>query len=630
MNTSIDGVKELIPPILLFRKDMSLAFASLAAETILNSFAPPILVNNPDSMIRAAPVDSLSGIINEFMNSEAKESTFLRSYSLEGKDCTFEVRLKRWKVEGELGTAVTFHDVTAFVEAEGDLLESEDKFRTLANAAHDGVILMDDHGKVIFWSQAASRIFGYTQEETLGQELEFLIFPFRYHQAFKNGFENWRPNAEGKWEGETLEVAGLHKNGHEIQIEFSLSFVKMDDVWNALSIVRDITERKRVEEALFRSEYKMRSMMESMSDPCFVCSDSFEVEYANPSMRQIFGNVMGQSCSSSIFKCEQDCPICHLKVIEGAICSNQEICHPDNGRIFKATSSPLTNSNGSISKLTVLRDITDEKEMQVRLTQSHKLEAIGQLAAGVAHEINTPAQFIGDNISFLKKNWTLVDKILQDFIKKEGALMDEKGRKSLQFLLQEIPKAVNDAGEGINRISTIVKAMREFSHPNEAKKLVNINQAIETTLTVARNEWKYVADLEMDFDPSLPDVPCFPGDFNEVILNIIVNAGHAIAKKFQSKNQKGMIYVRTSSNGSIVTIEIQDNGTGIPESIKSRVYDPFFTTKPVGEGTGQGLYLSHQIIEKKHGGRLYFESVDGEGTTFKIELPIHFSEKEKL
>ena len=459
---TIDAVRELIPPILLFRQDLSLAFASPAAELILKSSPPPVLVDNPDIKAQAVSVDSLLGIIQEFMRSEAREITFLRSYLMNGKERTFEVRIKRWEVEGVLGIAVTFHDFTSFVEAEGHLLESEGKFRALANAAHDGVILMDDHGKVIFWSRAASRIFGYTPQETIGQELEFLIFPFRYHQAFKNGFENWRPNAEGKWEGETLEVAGLHKEGHEIQIEFSLSFVKMDSVWNGVSIVRDVTERKRVEEALFRSEYKMRSMMESMSDPCFVCSDSFEVEYANPAMRQIFGDVMGGPCAAKIFNCEKDCPICHYKPIEGSICSNHEIRHPDNGRIFKATSSPLTNANSTISKLTVLRDITDEKEMQVRLTQSHKLEAIGQLAAGVAHEINTPAQFIGDNISFLKKNWTLVDKILQDYLKKEGATIDEKGRKSLQFLLQEIPKAVNDAGEGINRISTIVKAMREF------------------------------------------------------------------------------------------------------------------------------------------------------------------------
>jgi PAS domain S-box-containing protein len=618
---AIDVVEGLIPPIMIFRKDMSLVFASPAAQTILKAVSPPEACRDPDETL-LTPADSLGGYLSQFAGSDAKESTFLRSYSVSGKDCTYEVRLKRWKVENDIGIAVTFHDVTSFVEAEGALLESEDKFRTLANAAHDGVVLMDDHGKVIFWSHAASRIFGYKPEEAMGQELEILIFPFRYHAAFKNGFENWKPNAEGKWEGETLEVAGLHKDGHEIQIEFSLSFVKMDHIWNAVGIVRDVTERKRVEEALYRSEYKMRSMMESMSDPCFVCSDSFEVEYANPAMRQIFGDVMGQPCAAKIFKCDHDCPICHMKVIEGAFCSNQEIRHPDNGRIFKATSSPLTNSNGSVSKITVLRDITDEKEMQVRLTQSHKLEAIGQLAAGVAHEINTPAQFIGDNISFLKKNWTLVDQILRDFVKTGGDKMDEKGKKSLQFLLQEIPKAVDDAGEGISRISTIVKAMREFSHPNDVKKMVNLNQAIETTLTVARNEWKYAADLETDFDPHLPEVSCFPGDLNEVILNIIVNAGQAIATKFQSKGQKGVIYIRTSSTEGKVTIEIQDNGTGIPESIKSRVYDPFFTTKPVGQGTGQGLYLSHQIIEKKHGGRLYFESVEGEGTTFKIELPI--------
>lgn len=620
-------IEGLVSPIIIFKDDLTLVYSTPSASKILQSMSPHSedhgKINQDESN-----TDSIVFYVNQFKKSGLKSSAFLRSVDIHHLRLTFEIQLKVCQVGEESGIAVVFQDVTSFIQAQGDLLESEDKFRVLANAAQDGVIIIDNLGRVTFWSKAAERIFGYLASDAMGQQLETLVFPLRYHQAFKNGFENWKPQGNDQVGGETLEVSGLHREGHEIRIEFSLSFVKMDQQWNGIGLVRDISERKRVEEALHRSEYKMRSMMESLSDPCFVCSDQFVVEYANPAMKQTFGEVTGESCFYKIFQCEHDCPVCHLKPMTGAVCSNQEIRHPTNGRIFKATSSPMMNSDGSNSKITIFRDITDEKEMQVRLTQSHKLEAIGQLAAGIAHEINTPSQFIGDNIAFLKKNWGSVEKVLQNCIHQPDDLLDLKSKKTLLFLLQEIPKAVDDAGEGIHRITTIVKAMREFSHPNDLKKKVNLNQAIETTLIVARNEWRYIAEIETDLDKNLPEVYCFPGDLNEVILNLIVNAAHAIATKFEPLGKKGVIFIQTYFKNSAVVIEIQDNGSGIPEKIKSRVYDPFFTTKVVGKGTGQGLYLSHQIIEKKHQGRLSFDSQEGEGTTFKIELPMGEKEEE--
>ena len=166
--------------------------------------------------------------------------------------------------------------------------------------------------------------------------------------------------------------------------------------------------------------------------------------------------------------------------------------------------------------------------------------------------------------------------------------------------------------------------MKEFSHPGcSEKEQVNINRAIESTATVARNEWKYVADVEFDLDPDLPAVPCLLGDFNQVVLNLIVNAAHAIADEISDDGEeRGKITVTTRSVGDCVEIRIKDTGTGIPEDIQKRIFDPFFTTKEVGKGTGQGLAIAHSVITDGHGGSIHCESVVGEGTTFVISLPI--------
>lgn len=197
-------------------------------------------------------------------------------------------------------------------------------------------------------------------------------------------------------------------------------------------------------------------------------------------------------------------------------------------------------------------------------------------------------------------------------------------RADLGYLRQEIPKAIEQSLEGIERISKIVRAMKEFSHPGaDEKTSIDLNGSIESTITVARNEWKYVADMETDFDPSLPLVPCLPGEFNQVILNIIVNAAHAIAAKTGGEpERKGTIFVSTRVRDGWAEVRIRDTGTGIREEIRSRIFDPFFTTKEVGKGTGQGLAISHSVIVEKHGGTIGFETETGIGTTFIVRLPL--------
>jgi len=287
--------------------------------------------------------------------------------------------------------------------------------------------------------------------------------------------------------------------------------------------------------------------------------------------------------------------------------------------------------------LIVGRDVTQRKILESQLVQAQKLESIGQLAAGIAHEINTPTQYVGDNTRFLQDANGDLCKLIgkyKDLLTacKAGAVCDDLIREAeatekevdIEYLVEEMPKAIQQSLEGTERISKIVRAMKEFSHPGtDEKTQVDINRAIESTITVTRNEWKYVAEMITIFDTSLPLVLCLPDEFNQVILNIIINAAHAIGNVVSNEtNGKGIITVSTQRDGHWVEVHIQDTGTGIPEAIRSKIFDPFFTTKEVGKGTGQGLSIAHDIIVKKHGGTITFETEVGKGTTFIIRIPI--------
>lgn len=280
------------------------------------------------------------------------------------------------------------------------------------------------------------------------------------------------------------------------------------------------------------------------------------------------------------------------------------------------------------------RDITEKQLLEQQLLQAQKLESIGQLAAGVAHEINTPMQFLSDNTRFLDEAFGDLQKVLDVCSEQlRNALQENEGGQKIQaimeevdvtYLTEEIPKAISQSLEGIDRVVTIVRAMKEFSHPGvEGKTSIDINKAIESTVTVSRNEWKYVAELEMELAPQLPMVSCFAGSVNQVMLNLIVNAAQAIAEVVRDgANEKGSIRIRTREDGNCVEIRITDTGTGIPEHVRDKIFDPFFTTKTVGKGTGQGLSLVHTVIVEKHGGTLNVETEVGKGTTFIIRLPL--------
>lgn len=269
---------------------------------------------------------------------------------------------------------------------------------------------------------------------------------------------------------------------------------------------------------------------------------------------------------------------------------------------------------------------------QADLAQAQKLESVGQLAAGIAHEINTPMQYIGDNTHFLKATVTRLLSVAAAAEAATAAGATEVELNALATVLQsskvglladKAPRAADDALAGVESVSSIVAAMKRFSHPaSDEMEKINLNDALATTLTVSRNEWKYFAEVETDFDDDLPTVEGRHGRLNQVWLNMIVNATHAIQERHG--NAKGLLTLTTAASvdGKSVEVRINDNGAGIDEENLPRVFDHFFTTKQVGKGTGQGLSLAYSIIVEGHHGQIDIESVVGAGTTFIVTLPI--------
>jgi signal transduction histidine kinase len=282
-------------------------------------------------------------------------------------------------------------------------------------------------------------------------------------------------------------------------------------------------------------------------------------------------------------------------------------------------------------------DVTDQRRLENDLAQAQKLESVGRLAAGVAHEINTPVQFVSDSVHFVREAMDdlseIVDKYRElrqateqgaDVAAAAKAAEEAEDDADLDYILENAPVALDRARDGLGRVAAIVRSMKEFAHPDRKEmSQSNLNQAIESTLVIASNEYKYVAEVETDLAPGLPLVNCYAGEINQVVLNLIVNASHAIGDVVKDTGNKGKIRVATRVVGEQVEIALSDTGKGIPVEVRERIFDPFFTTKEVGKGTGQGLAIARTVIVEKHGGTLHFETEVGRGTTFYIRLPIN-------
>ena len=315
-------------------------------------------------------------------------------------------------------------------------------------------------------------------------------------------------------------------------------------------------------------------------------------------------------------------------------------CQRSSGEIFTAEIAASRLDTSDASHFTILiRDLTKRQLLEARLRQAQKMESIGQLAAGIAHEINTPIQYVGDNTRFVQEACDDLTEVLlacQHLIQVADsgedvqlATQNLKARfesTEVDYLIEEVPAAIRQTLDGVERVSNIVRAMKEFAHPGSSEMtLIDISHSISNTLMVARNEWKYVADVETEFDPSLGPVPCLPGELNQVLLNIIVNAAHAIGESLGSAREgkgKGKIRITTHLHPPFAVIRIADTGIGIPTDQIPKIFNHFYTTKAIGKGTGQGLAIAHAVIVEKHSGSIAVESEVGVGTTFVLSIPL--------
>ncbi len=428
-----------------------------------------------------------------------------------------------------------------------------------------------------------------------------------------------------------------HKNElEELVAERTSALLKLNE-----KLSREIELKVKVE----KEQSRLIAAIENAAEAIIITDAAANIIYVNPSFEKITGysadEIRGKN--PNLFKSglhdEKFYQEFWKTILSGQVWKGRFSNKNKDGSICEAdtTVTSIKDADDNITNfVAVKRDVTKEMELERQIQQKSKLESIGTLAAGIAHEINTPVQYVRDNTKFLEdaiKDLTELDALYQRLITtaEDKQLFPEEVRKiqefaeeiDVDFLSEETSKAVEGALEGLERISTIVQAMKEFSHPGgNEKQPEDINILIERTLLISRNEWKHFADVDFLKNPTLPSVPVISGQFKQVILNLLVNAAHSIAEKVSGKiDEKGIITITSDFDDENIRIRVKDSGTGIPESLLERIFDPFFTTKEVGEGSGQGLSMAYTTIVEGHGGKIDVQSEVGIGTEFILTIP---------
>jgi two-component system NtrC family sensor kinase len=412
----------------------------------------------------------------------------------------------------------------------------------------------------------------------------------------------------------------------------------------AAGMAFDVTEYERIDKASRDSEATYKQILDSLADMVLVKGEHSRILWANRAFREAYGMTDEQ------MRGLLDAPFVEPDYTQQYVKDDQEVfrtgktldipeepIHRHDGTILTVHSvkSPVFDQDGKVIKTVGLfRDITERKRLELELRQAQKLESVGMLASGIAHEINTPIQFVGDQVQFVQSTvgdlMTLCQKYRSlvanaasgTFAPDElAAIRELEAAADLDYLANHLPAAFVAILDGTSRVTKLVQAMKGFAHPGSNDRApADINQALHNTLIMANNQLKYVAHVEVDL-ADIPLVTCRIGELNQVFLNIIVNAGHSIADAIAGSGRLGRIRVTSRQEGQTVVVSIEDSGTGIPEAARSRIFDPFFTTKEVGRGTGQGLAIARAMVEKQ-GGAITFDTEMGRGTTFHVRMPI--------
>jgi len=399
---------------------------------------------------------------------------------------------------------------------------------------------------------------------------------------------------------------------------------------------KDLAESER--HLIREAEKRLRALVQNSSDVILVVASDGTILYEAGSAQTVLGHELEElhgTRITALAEADDAARLLSLCNTDGREDAEVRIRHPRGSiRACEIRATSLLEDPSWNGVVLHIWDVSDRKELELELRLAQKLEAVGQLAAGIAHEINTPIQYVGDTSRFLDNAFAELIAVLDAHAEllaaaRDGTITPEllervgeaEETADVEYLRERIPQACERTVDGVHRVSKIVKAMRAFAHPPSLEtSCVDINEGVRNTAIVATNEYKYVAELTTNLG-ELPLIECNAGDINQVLLNLIVNAAQAVADKVGDSGERGSIHVRTWATADDVFISVSDTGGGIPKDVALRIFDPFFTTKEVGRGTGQGLTLSRTIVVERHGGSLTFETRPGQGTTFFVRLP---------
>jgi PAS domain S-box-containing protein len=530
---------------------------------------------------------------------------------------------------------------SALVGAESPTVDDETlaQWRAVLDTSGEAFIALSPDWRIRSWNAAAQGLLGWTAEEIGGRHLlETIVSRARREQSHERLIALNSADAPD-FLGEPVELVTVHRDGHEIWVEARIGRVWWAGEWHPHAFLRDITERREAAHFLARSEALHRVLAENSGDVISRHAPDGRFLYVSAACHSLLGLTPDELLASNPQELLHPEDAAELFGSDGTIVLPEgpgeitvRVRHRDGHWVWiEATPSVVRDAAGVIEEIQVYsRNITDRRAREAQSHQDSKLESLGRLSAGLAHEINSPIQFVGDNARFLAEAYQDLIRIVLFY---RGLLdsadpmsWDERRARmrvaeegiEFDYLQTEIPSAVAQTLHGIERVATIVRAMKTFSHPGHQEQVpADLNEALTATVTVTRHQVSSVADLNLDL-AELPPVRCNIADLNQVFLNLIVNAADAIA----DTGEPGIIGVTTSLDGDHAVIAISDTGGGIPDDVLSKIFDPFFTTKDVGRGSGQGLPLVRAVVHEGHGGSLTVDTTVGSGTTFTIRLPI--------
>jgi PAS domain S-box-containing protein len=543
-----------------------------------------------------------------------------------------DYRTRPIEADGRLaGAVVTFTDAT---ERRATMAQ----LAGIVDTAGDAFLGIDDTSLITGWNQAATTLLGWTDEEAIGRDVIDTIAPRHYRDEYAGGLQALLELPEGDFPHGPVEMVARRKDGREITVELTIGRMRRADRSAFHAFLRDVTEREEFARSLERSEALHRLLAEQSTDLISLHTADGHFLYVSPASSDLLGmkpeDLIGRNVRDLVHPDD-------MAVLADATTSNRRaperaevtvrLQHRDGHWVWvESLVSSRGSDDGTVEVQVNSRDITDRQVRDAELEQESRLEALGRLSAGLAHEINTPIQFVGDNTRFLAEACRdllqmvlLYREVLSSpepisLAERQARARLAEEKSEIDYLEAEIPGAIAQSLDGMERVATLVRAMRAFSHPGQVEHAeADLNEALLAAVTIARNQVSSVAEVRVEL-AELPPVRCNVIDLNLAFLNLVVNASDAIAET----GRRGTISIVTSMDGDHVTVSISDTGAGIPEDVLPKIFDPFFTTKSVGRGTGQGLALTRAVVHEGHGGTLLVDSHQGSGSTFTIRLPI--------